>query len=185
MDELNHFLRPIIDELEVSWNQGIHISRTASSPVGRIVEAAIVLSLNDLPAARKVAGAAGHGSDFFCPVCPGHGRDNVYRTDFHNWNTHGVVELRQHAEASRAATTSRERDKIFKNHGVRWSELWRLPYWNPVRMLVVDSMHCILEGLVPYHCRNVLVLHANSHGTRIFLPLDSLQPRHPLSEIPR
>ncbi|KAK0477175.1 hypothetical protein EDD18DRAFT_1087934, partial [Armillaria luteobubalina] len=54
------------------------------------------------------------------------------------------------------ATTSAERDKIFKTYGVRWSEFWRLPYWDPTRMLVVDVMHCILLGLVRYHCRYIL-----------------------------
>ena len=39
-----------------------------------------------------------------------------------------------------------------------WTELWRLPYWNPPRMLVVDPMHCLLEGLAQFHFRKVLKL---------------------------
>ncbi|KAJ7216926.1 hypothetical protein C8J57DRAFT_1537840 [Mycena rebaudengoi] len=42
----------------------------------------------------------------------------------------------------------------------RATEFWRFSYWNPTRMTVVDSMHCILEGLVHYHCRKVLRLDA-------------------------
>lgn len=31
-------------------------------------------------------------------------------------------------------------------------------------MLVIDSMHCILEGIVHYHCRHVLALDAKEAG---------------------
>jgi hypothetical protein len=51
-----------------------------------------------------------------------------------------------------------EQGFIFEMYGIRWSELWRLPYWDPTRMLVVNSMHCVLEGIVHYHCRHVLGL---------------------------
>ncbi|KAK0215269.1 hypothetical protein EDD85DRAFT_751525, partial [Armillaria nabsnona] len=77
-------------------------------------------------------------------------------TCFHLWTKRDVAKMREHAYAWRDATTSVQRDKIFTDHGVRWSELWRLPYWNPTRMLVIDSMHCILLGLVYYHCCYVL-----------------------------
>jgi hypothetical protein len=66
--------------------------------------------------------------------------------------------LRKHAEEWLGASTSAEREKIFKKYGTRWSELWRLPYWDPSRQLVVDAMHCILEGLAHTHFRKVLGL---------------------------
>nr|GAT44655.1 predicted protein [Mycena chlorophos] len=71
-----------------------------------------------------------------------------------------VGELRRWAEAWRDAKSQAERDTIFAAHGVRWSEFWRLPYWDPTRMGVIDSMHCILEGLVHYFCRYVLRIDA-------------------------
>ncbi|KZV81223.1 hypothetical protein EXIGLDRAFT_575436, partial [Exidia glandulosa HHB12029] len=40
------------------------------------------------------------------------------------------------------------RDAYFKKHGVRWFELARLPYFDPVRMSVIDPMHCLLLGIV-------------------------------------
>lgn len=44
---------------------------------------------------------------------------------------------------------------------MRWTELWRLPYWNPTRMLVVDLMHCLLEGLAQFYFRKILKLTTN------------------------
>ncbi|KAE9403270.1 hypothetical protein BT96DRAFT_756155, partial [Gymnopus androsaceus JB14] len=50
----------------------------------------------------------------------------------------------------RTADTLSEWKKIFKEHGVHWSSMWLLPYWDPTCMLVVYSMHCILKGLIHY-----------------------------------
>ena len=66
--------------------------------------------------------------------------------------------MRSAAEAWRDASTVAEQEAIFTKHGVRWSPFWRLPYWNPCRQLVVDSMHCLLEGLVKFHCLQALQL---------------------------
>jgi hypothetical protein len=158
--EISHYLRPIIDECVAAWKPGIHLSKTPSSKTGRDVDVAIVISVNDLPAARKVSGTAGHGSDFYCTVCNGFGRGNLYNTDFDTWVSWDIENMCRQSEAWRDAETLKEKDAIFDNHGVRWSEFWRLPYWNPGRMLVIDSMHCILLGLVYYHCRYVLGLDA-------------------------
>ncbi|KAG1740903.1 hypothetical protein EDB19DRAFT_1908216 [Suillus lakei] len=57
---------------------------------------------------------------------------------------------------------SAERETLFKAHGVRYSELWHLPYWDPSWQLVVDLMHCLLEGLVPHHTHNLLGLTSGS-----------------------
>jgi hypothetical protein len=39
-----------------------------------------------------------------------------------------------------------DREDFFKEHGARYFELSRLPYFDPVRMTVVDPMHNILLG---------------------------------------
>ncbi|KAF8205190.1 hypothetical protein K438DRAFT_1579520 [Mycena galopus ATCC 62051] len=65
------------------------------------------------------------------------------------------------AEAWRDATTLKECNTLYAKHGVCWSELWRLPYWDPSRMLVIDSMHCILEGLVHYHYQEIIEIDAD------------------------
>jgi hypothetical protein len=158
-EHINPYLRPWIDVGVLGWTRGIHFSSTGASPdLGRIVDIAFVLSVSDLPAARQLAGAAHHNAHIFCTCCECRGRDNVYRTDFENWKRRDPAELRRQAEAWRDAETLAEREMLYQQNGVRWSELWRLPYWDPTRMLAVDTMHCVLEGLVQYHCRRVLRL---------------------------
>jgi hypothetical protein len=78
--------------------------------------------------------------------------------DHHEWQPRDNAILRKHAEAWKHAPTAADQKKLFEQHGIRWSELWRLPYWNPACQLVVDAMHCILEGLTQYHSREVLGL---------------------------
>ncbi|KAJ7660942.1 hypothetical protein DFH06DRAFT_988705, partial [Mycena polygramma] len=80
----------------------------------------------------------------------------MYRTDFEGWTRRDIAVLRAQAYAYRDAPSQAARDAIFARYGVRWSEFWRLPYWDPTRMAVVDSMHCIFEGLVHHHSRRVL-----------------------------
>ena len=68
------------------------------------------------------------------------------------------------------ASNAIEQTNLFKANGMQWSELWRLPYWNPSQQLVVDSMHTILEVLVQIHTRELLCLttaEANSKGAKI------------------
>lgn len=66
--------------------------------------------------------------------------------------------MRRAAERWRDAATNSERKSIFDKYGVRWSPLWKLSYWNPTQQLVVDSMHCLLEGLVKFHVLDALGL---------------------------
>jgi hypothetical protein len=46
-----------------------------------------------------------------------------------------------HVKAWKNAPILAEQTKLFGTHGVCWSELWCLPYWDPVHQLVVNSMH--------------------------------------------
>jgi len=159
LEELNHYIRPIIEQIRDGWMPGYHISNTADSPIhGEHVDVALLLSINDLPAARKVSGTAGVTANIYCTVCSCRNRDTMYRTDCSSWESRDVHTMRKYAETWRDAETLAERERIEEEHGIRWSELWMLPYWDPTQMLVIDSMHCILEGLVHYHCRHVLCL---------------------------
>ena len=158
LTEVNHYLRPLVNDMLDSWDRGIRFSRTALHPEGRMTNSAVVAAVMDLPAARKASGLAGPRSHFYCTVCQCFHQSTLGRTDFDNWVKRDNKLLRAHAEAWKNATTSTEQDKIFVKYGTRWSELWRLPYWDPSRQLVVDSMHCILEGLAHTHFREVLGL---------------------------
>ena len=158
-DQLNHFLEPLIDELIDSWEKGVQFSHTASQR-DRITHSAITCVVCDLPAARKSSQLAGVTSHFYCSACHCVHTSTLGRTDVDSecWQLRSKVLLRNYAYQYRDAKSLKERNKLFSAHGVRWSPLWRLPYWDPARQLVVDSMHCLLEGLAQAQFREFLGL---------------------------
>lgn len=48
--------------------------------------------------------------------------------------------------AEYASLSPEARQKFLKEHSARYYELSRLPYFDPIRMTVVDPMHNILLG---------------------------------------
>ncbi|CAK5272843.1 unnamed protein product [Mycena citricolor] len=155
-DQIDNYIRPLMDVFVVGWEQGFRLSCTALHPSGRDLNLALVIDVNDLPATRKMQGMAAPTSNHYCSICDCYGVHTMYNTEYHAWNRRDITVLRAQAFAWRDAPSQAVRDAIFSQYGVCWSEFWRLPYWDPTRMAVVDSMHCIFEGLVHYHCRRVL-----------------------------
>ena len=146
--KLNHFLEPIIDDFIDSWQRGVQFSRTSSN-VTILTHSAIACILCDLPAARKTAQLASVTSHFYCSACHCAKLGALGQTDFdsNDWKLHDKATLCMYTEAYRDAPLQHQHKKLFHLYGVRWSPLWRLPYWDPGRQLVIDSMHCLLKGL--------------------------------------
>jgi hypothetical protein len=65
-------------------------------------------------------------------------------------------EHRDAAYTWRDAPNRRVQAKIHKEKGVRWSELMRLPYFDPTWFIVVDGMHNLFLGLIRHHFRIIL-----------------------------
>ncbi|KAL5537310.1 hypothetical protein ACEPAF_1133 [Sanghuangporus sanghuang] len=155
--EINHYLSPLVKEFLTLWDPGVRFSQTASTQHGRLARAAIALVVCDLPAARKVAGLYSfHSRDFLCSscLCPKSAMGDVSRT----YEERNASTMREHAVSWLVASSEKERDDMEKRTGVRWSELWRLPYWDPTKQLVVDPMHCLLLGLVQNHFTTIFPL---------------------------
>ncbi|KAI9462589.1 hypothetical protein HD554DRAFT_2041166 [Boletus coccyginus] len=127
---------------------------------GRVVRSAVACVVCDLPAAQKIAQLASHSNYFYCNVCHCKDRKTLGRTDFHSdcWQLRDKDSMRCQAVTYKNTSSAAEQDKLFASNGVRWSPLWKLPYWDPAHQLVVDAMHCILEGITSFHVRDILSL---------------------------
>ena len=64
--------------------------------------------------------------------------------------------------------TSEDRKKIFDEHYVRWSELLALPYWDPTRFVVLDSMHALLLGCIKRHLSDIWKMDSSLDETSVF-----------------
>lgn len=156
MEEINHYLRPAILDMRDSWIRGVRVSRTAKYETGRVTRSAIVVCVFDLPGGRKATGMPAPGSHWLCTKCNLYGKANLRRYDCEHWEDRNADDLRAAAEAWESAETYLARKKLFDTHGVRWSELWRLPYFDLPRQVVTEIMHALLAGLAEDESRLAL-----------------------------
>ena len=102
----------------------------------------------DIPAARKICG---HVSSLVaCHICEKKGN---YENRQHNFAGMDDIDewfvaqdLAKHwenAQAWRRCNSDASRSRFVKQTGVIWSKLLRLPYFDPVRFVTVDPMHCL------------------------------------------
>lgn len=165
----NHIIAPLVDRLDVFWTTGVHFTSTNDYPEGRVVRAILGPLLCDLVAARQVAGHASHCSKGSpCTVCYAGSLDwqgSVQPTLRTN------VEQREAAYRWKNAATREERDALVAATGVRYSELLRLKYWDPTKMIVADSLHQLLLGIIQRFCRDVWGLSSTNADTEGIEPV--------------
>jgi hypothetical protein len=152
--EVNHLLRPLVDDLLVLWEDGIYLSRTPKHCHGRVIRAALIPLICDLPAARRVSGLGAHSFRLFCSECK-LSQAEINDVDSSTWTRRTQEEHRKEAENWRNAKTASDQAKLFKEHGIRWSELLRLPYWDPTKYIVIDSMHGFYLRIFNRHIRDI------------------------------
>ncbi len=153
-EQINHFLRPLVDELLEFWDTGVFYSRTDKWPRGRLARLAMLLLVCDLVAARQMSGFGSYSQTFsLCSLChiP---KDQVEETDISQFPKRKLAEHREAALKWLHASSALERQKLFDNNGIRYSELLRLPYWNPILYTVVDTMHNIYLNVIQRHIRD-------------------------------
>lgn len=158
VDQIHHFLRPLVDELLDLWHKGLELQRTALRGSGRLIRAAIIPLVCDLPALRKVGGFAHYKAMHFCSFCRLTTRDgsSINRENWPRaptWSEHHQIAVQW-----REALTERERENIFDATGLRWSELLRLDYWDPTRFALIDTMHNLFLGELRHHVMQVFRL---------------------------
>lgn len=154
LEQINHVLCPLVDDLLCLWQPGVFVKSTAHHLDGRICRAALIPLVCDLPASRQMSGFASHASTHFCSFCklPLHEIDNL---DVKSWPTRTRKEHEQSASAWKNAASAAEQSKLYRQNGIRWSELLRLPYWDPTSFVVLDCMHSLLLGDLQRHCREI------------------------------
>ena len=133
------------------WN-GYDLPVSVKFPNGKKIRLAVICCSNDIPAARKLCGyisalAACHRC-YKIANCNGKKLNFGGFDDMNDWFIQkDLNEHRQYAEEWRKCKSTDERRCHVSNKFVRWSELLRLPYFNPIRHLVVDPMHCLFLGI--------------------------------------
>jgi hypothetical protein len=107
-----------------------------------------------------MGGFVSYASEHFCSCCLLK-KDDMENLDFTQWSSRSSQEHRTIAEKWQSAFSEEERDELFQKHGLRWTELLRLPYWDPTRFVLVDSMHTFLLGALKRHVRGIWGMDVN------------------------
>ncbi|MBW0511417.1 hypothetical protein O181_051132 [Austropuccinia psidii MF-1] len=136
MITINNFMKPLVDELNQLKN-GITVC-TPNYPHGQKVIVKLVVLIGDIGATHKVGGLMSHSAKTFCSWREIQDNERVdlkigkLRTQntvlaaSHQWNEARTVTLRQ---------------KYAKEHEIQWSELNRLPYWDPTTNISLGVVH--------------------------------------------
>ncbi len=149
---LNHYLHYLIDELLDFWSPGVLFSRTSDHYYGKVVQCALVCVVSDLLAARKTNGFAAVNHTQACAICHCvRHSDDLGDSYTRLWDRRTAAEICNSGQLYLDAEDEKTRDDTVKNTGIRWSELYRLPYFDPSRFVVVDCMHNLFLGLVQEH----------------------------------
>lgn len=160
LGQINPLLRPIVDDFVDLWSVGVYYTSTPRHPNGKKVLCALITLIADLLAGRQVAGLSYFKSQDFCAYCRLRWCD---REDLH-WRTWEPRTNKDHREAVdkwNAAQTVEERDRIYHAQGARYSELLRLPYWDPIKFTMADPMHALLINLFGWHVERVWGVNGN------------------------
>ena len=157
---VNYFLKPLVDEL-LQFLDGVPlIVGRQQSPL--LTHCVLLCVACDLPAARKECGFLSYSATVGCSRCykqfPGAvGKKNYAGFDRTTWKPRSVSQHRKHVHQIETAKGSQQKNELITKHGCRYSELLRLPYFDPVRMTIIDPMHCLFLGISKYVLKRIWI----------------------------
>ena len=140
----NTYLAPLVSDLLDFWN-GIEL--TVPSSYGKQkIRCALLGVACDLPAAKKAVGFLSHSATLGCSKCfykffDGSGMAN-YGGDFNRdtWIKRTNEKHRADVQKILKCSTKTVRAKAEPEYGCCYSVLLDLPYFDPIRLLLIDPM---------------------------------------------
>lgn len=174
LEQMNWILRPLVTELLTLWSSGLLLSRTHEYEKGRLIRAALLVFVADIPSLRRCLGFPSATATYFCSFCLLTKKD-INNLDKSTWPPRTWCEHLKWAREARDAKTVNDRKKIFKTHGVRYSVLIELEYWNIIEYHVVDLMHNLLLGLVSWHVRRFWAMKDLENDEELLPPISTVE----------
>ena len=130
----------------------------------KTVRVALLAVACDMPASRKVCGFLSLSANLGCPRCyctfsEGSLQRNYSKFERSSWTLHTNSKHRRDVDyliknASKShASESRMECKL----GCRYSVLLKLPYFDPIRMTLIDPMHNLFLGSAKHFTKDILI----------------------------
>lgn len=154
----------------------------------------LVCVICDLPATRKVLGFANFNANKGCSKClkefpTAHfgEKPNFSGYDCQNWLPRDNTTHKEKGSAYKSAPTASARKEILRSYGAKYSELFKLPYFDVVRYHVINPMHNIFLGIAKHTMKvwkDLNLLNVKSY-TVLQGRVDSVIPPPKIERIPR
>ena len=150
---LNTYLSPLISDLLSLWHG---VSFTTHDSGVQTVRCALLCVGCDVPAGRKTCGFLSHSANLGCTRCYcnfGTGQFGIQDYSGFNraeWSLRSGQQHRDNVDKVLSCVTKTAREKKESELGCRYSCLLQLPYFDAVRMLIIDPMHNLYWGTAKY-----------------------------------
>ena len=143
---LEYLLRPLIEELKIFYEDGIHLPKT-----DRLIRCVLICVTCDLPAIRKVGGFLSHSTKFGCSWCKldfggGQGKNIGRGWIKGNWPRRSQHQHWVHVKRIKAAE-QKKMAGLEKDYGVRYTPLLDLEYYHPIKFCAIDAMNNLFLGI--------------------------------------
>ena len=157
---VNSYLKPLVSDLLDLWN-GVLLSVPGSNSKA-IFRCALLGVSCDLPAGRKTCGLTSYSANLGCSryyynFFPGNGKAD-YGGNFERslWRLRSNEQHRADVRTLLCSTVT-GRSKTELQLGCRYSVLLDLPYFDPIRMLLIDPMHNLYMGTAKHITFDILI----------------------------
>jgi hypothetical protein len=150
LHQINHYLALIVDQFQSFW-EGVTLEQTFEHPSGRLIKCAIIACCCDIPAARKLCGY--YSANVNCHRCLKVAKDRNFGgiEEIDEWFIEKDADKHRKAALEwRKCKSNEARKRHARKIHARWSEMLRLPYFDPIRFLPVDPMHNLFIGIASF-----------------------------------
>lgn len=150
---LNTFLSPLVNELQELW-KGVRLYTSESPRYKVLIRGALLCAACDIP--------AGHNANRGCSKCFKLFTGPVTQKDYsgfdrQNWPPRDITVHRQNSKKIKKAKTAASRSKLETEHGIYYTILSELEYFNPVVHTIIDPMHNLFLGTAKRFFKKILI----------------------------
>jgi len=163
LSDVNHTIKLLVDVLLEFFDPGVWYSQMVRHKQGCRVQAILVPVVSDMLTAQQAGGFASLTATSFCMLCNLKIQD-IENLDRSTWPERDVGKHLRLARKWRDMQTVDEQETLFKNHGIQWSALLNLPYWNPIFFTTIEPMHVFDAGLFQTHLQQIWGIDTTAPG---------------------
>jgi len=129
---------------------GIALPCTSDVLKQRHIRACIAGLAADIPASQKICGFLGHNARLGCNKCykeflsenaSFEDKPNYGGFNHEMWEQQTNSKHRESCDKIKAATNKTQLQKLESSHGVQYSYLLKLTYFDPVKFVVINPIH--------------------------------------------